>query len=124
MSGRARLRDDAMSRAHVCRNGRAAGGAAPGAACSAPVNFGRAPHGIEIAVHPEVEVGVTVTVALNADEAVRINRVVDLTIGREEQDEAAAALAAAEEFFDPEARRNQAAAEAAEQPTETPAEKN
>src|SRR5438552_8604019 len=46
-------------------------------------------HRIEIAVHPEVEVGVTVTVARNADEAARINRGEDLTIGREEQDEAA-----------------------------------
>ena len=62
-------------------------------------------HKIEIAVHPEIEVGVTVTVARNADEAERINRGEDVTVRREEQDEAAEALAAAEEFFDPEARQ-------------------
>jgi large subunit ribosomal protein L9 len=73
-------------------------------------------HKVEIAVHPEVEVGVTVTVARNADEAERINRGEDVTITREEQDEAAAALAAAEEFFDPEARRDQDQAADAEAP--------
>jgi large subunit ribosomal protein L9 len=78
-------------------------------------------HKIEIAVHPEVEVGVTVTVARNADEAGRINRGEDVTALREEVDEAAAALAAAEEFFDPEARRNQEEAEEAEAPAEKPA---
>lgn len=62
-------------------------------------------HKIEIAVHPEVEVTVTVTVARNADEAERIKRGEDVTVRREEQDEAAEALAAAEEFFDPEARK-------------------
>jgi large subunit ribosomal protein L9 len=57
-------------------------------------------HKIEIAVHPEVEVAVTVTVARNADEAERINRGEDVTVRRDEQDEAAEALAAAEEFFE------------------------
>ncbi len=62
-------------------------------------------HKVEIAVHPEVEVTVTVTVARNADEAERIKRGENVTVRREEQDEAAEALAAAEEFFDPEARK-------------------
>jgi len=75
-------------------------------------------HKIEIAVHPEVEVGVTVTVARNADEAERINRGEDVTVLREEVDEAAAALAAAEEFFDPEARKAQEDAEGAEAPAD------
>lgn len=57
-------------------------------------------HTIDIAVHPEVEVAVTVTVARNADEAERIQRGEDVTVRREEEDEAAEALAAAEEFFE------------------------
>jgi large subunit ribosomal protein L9 len=71
-------------------------------------------HKIEIAVHPEVEVTVTVTVARNADEAERIKRGEDVTVRREEQDEAAEALAAAEEFFEPEARKTEEEGEAAE----------
>src|ERR1700687_2791352 len=61
-------------------------------------------HKIAIAVHPEVEVGVTVTVARSADEAERINRGEDISTRQEDQDAAAEALAAAGEFFDPEAR--------------------
>jgi large subunit ribosomal protein L9 len=79
-------------------------------------------HKVAIAVHPEVEIGVTVTVARNADEAARINRGEDITVAREEEDEAAAALAAAEEFFDPEARRNQQETEAANPEAAPPAE--
>ena len=71
-------------------------------------------HKVEIAVHPEVEVAVTVTVARNADEAERIKRGEDVTVRREEQDEAAEALAAAEEFFDPEARKEGEEGETAE----------
>jgi large subunit ribosomal protein L9 len=58
-------------------------------------------------VHPEVEVGVTVTVARSADEAERINRGEDISTRQEDQDAAAEALAAAGEFFDPEARRDE-----------------
>jgi large subunit ribosomal protein L9 len=58
-------------------------------------------HKISIALHPEVEVGVTVTVARNAEEAERIKRGEDVTIRTEDRDEAAEALAAAEEFFEP-----------------------
>ena len=64
-------------------------------------------HKIAIAVHPEVEVGVTVTVARNADEAERINRGEDISTRQEDQDAAAEALAAAGEFFDPEARHDE-----------------
>jgi large subunit ribosomal protein L9 len=62
-------------------------------------------HKVEIAVHPEVEVGVTVTVARSTDEAERINRGEDVNSRKEDQDAAAEALAAAGEFFDPEAQR-------------------
>ena len=61
-------------------------------------------HAIAIAVHPEVEVGVTVTVARSADEAERINRGEDISTHQEDRDAAAEAIAAAGEFFDPEAR--------------------
>jgi large subunit ribosomal protein L9 len=61
-------------------------------------------HNIAIAVHPEVEVSVSVTVARSADEAERINRGEDISSRREDQDAAAEALAAAGEFFDPDAR--------------------
>jgi large subunit ribosomal protein L9 len=63
-------------------------------------------HKIAIAVHPEVEVGVTVTVARSADEAERINRGEDISTRQEDQDAAAEALAAAGEFFDPEAQHD------------------
>jgi large subunit ribosomal protein L9 len=72
-------------------------------------------HAIAIAVHPEVEVGVTVTVARSADEAQRINRGEDISTRQEDQDAAAEAIAAAGEFFDPEARP------ADLEPEETPA---
>ena len=63
-------------------------------------------HTIAIAVHPEVEVSVSVTVARSADEAERINRGEDISTRQEDQDAAAEALAAAGEFFDPEARHD------------------
>jgi large subunit ribosomal protein L9 len=63
-------------------------------------------HAIAIAVHPEVEVGVTVTVARSSEEAERINRGEDISTRQEDQDVAAEAIAAAGEFFDPEARPN------------------
>jgi large subunit ribosomal protein L9 len=64
-------------------------------------------HEISIGVHPEVEVGVSVTVARSADEADRINRGEEIATRREDQDAAAEAIAAAGEFFDPEARPNE-----------------
>jgi large subunit ribosomal protein L9 len=64
-------------------------------------------HTILVAVHPEVEVKVTVTVARSAEEAERINRGEDISTRREDQDAAAEALAAAGEFFDPEAQHDE-----------------
>ncbi len=59
---------------------------------------------VTIAVHPEVEAAITVTVARSADEAERIKRGEDISTARQEdQDAAAEAIAAAGEFFDPEA---------------------
>ena len=66
-------------------------------------------HTILVAVHPEVEVNVTVTVARSADEAERINRGEDISTRREDQDAAAEAIAAAGEFFDPEAQHDEVA---------------
>jgi large subunit ribosomal protein L9 len=72
---------------------------------------------VTIAVHPEVEATITVTVARSADEAERIKRGEDISTRQEDQDAAAEALAAAGEFFDPEAQHDDdeqpAAAEAA-----------
>ncbi|MHC2335071.1 50S ribosomal protein L9 [Bradyrhizobium sp. USDA 4454] len=64
---------------------------------------------VTIAVHPEVETSVTVTVARSADEAERIKRGEDISTRQEDQDAAAEALAAAGEFFDPEAQHDEAA---------------
>jgi large subunit ribosomal protein L9 len=61
-------------------------------------------HRVPIALHPEVEASINVTVARNADEAQRLARGEDITVAREEGEEAAAAAAAAAEaFFEPEA---------------------
>jgi large subunit ribosomal protein L9 len=60
---------------------------------------------VTIAVHPEVEAAIAVTVARSADEAERIKRGEDISTRQEDQDAAAEALAAAGEFFDPEAQR-------------------
>jgi large subunit ribosomal protein L9 len=68
-------------------------------------------HTIEVAVHPEVEVGVSVTVARSAEEAERINRGEDISTRREDQDAAAEAIAAAGEFFDPDAESDEEPAE-------------
>jgi large subunit ribosomal protein L9 len=61
-------------------------------------------HKVEIALHPEVEVNVSIIVARNADEAERVKRGEDITISREAQEEREAAAAAARAFFDPEAQ--------------------
>lgn len=57
-------------------------------------------HTVPVALHPEVEVAVTVNVARNADEADRQARGEDMTQRREEADEAAEAAAAAAAFFE------------------------
>ena len=60
---------------------------------------------VPLALHSEVEISVTVTVARSADEAARIARGEDVTVRRSEaEEEAAAATAAAEAMFDPEAK--------------------
>jgi large subunit ribosomal protein L9 len=58
-------------------------------------------HKVPIALHPDVEVAVTVSVARNAEEAERIARGEDVTARREEAEEPAEL--AAEDFFEPEA---------------------
>lgn len=61
---------------------------------------------VPLALHPEVEVSITVTVARSADEAGRIARGEDVTVQRTEAEENAAAVAAAAEaMFDPEAAK-------------------
>jgi large subunit ribosomal protein L9 len=57
-------------------------------------------HTVPVALHPEVEVTVTVNVARNADEAERQARGEDMTQRREEADEAADAAAAAAAIFE------------------------
>src|SRR5215468_6222422 len=68
---------------------------------------------VTIAVHPEVEAIISVTVARSADEAERIKRGEDISTRQEDQDAAAEALAAAGEFFDAEAQHDLAPAPAA-----------
>jgi large subunit ribosomal protein L9 len=68
---------------------------------------------VAIAVHPEVEAKISVTVARNADEAARIKRGEDISTRQEDRDAAAEAIAAAGEFFDPEARPSELAPEPA-----------
>ncbi len=61
-------------------------------------------HQVSVALHPEVESTITVTVARSADEAERLQRGEDVNIRvEEEDDEDTEALEAADEFFEPEA---------------------
>ena len=61
---------------------------------------------VPLALHPEVEVAITVTVARSTDEAERIARGEDVTVRRTEaEEEAAAAAAAAEAMFESEAAK-------------------
>jgi large subunit ribosomal protein L9 len=61
---------------------------------------------VPLALHPEVEVAITVTVARSADEAERIARGEDVTVRRTgAEEEAVAAVAVAEAIFDPEATK-------------------
>ena len=66
---------------------------------------------VPVALHPEVEVAVTVTVARSADEAERLARGEDV-ISRRDRDEAEEARATAEEFFEPDAAATQRSEEA------------
>jgi len=80
-------------------------------------------HKVPVALHPEVEVSITVYVARSADEAERLKRGEDVTVRREagaEEDEAETAKAAAAAMFEPGVAEAQVAE--AEQPAEeTPA---
>jgi large subunit ribosomal protein L9 len=61
---------------------------------------------VPLALHPEVEVAITIIVARSAAEAERIARGEDVTVRREEaEEEAAAVLANAEAFFEPDAAK-------------------
>ena len=61
---------------------------------------------VPLALHPDVEVSITITVARSEQEAARIARGEDVTVRREDaEEEAAAALATAEAFFEPEAAK-------------------
>ena len=61
---------------------------------------------VPLALHPDVEVSITVIVARSQAEAERIARGENVTVRREEaEEEAAAALANAEAFFEPEAAK-------------------
>jgi large subunit ribosomal protein L9 len=71
---------------------------------------------LTVAVHPEVEAYITVTVARSADEAERIKRGEDISTRLEDRDAAAEAIAAAGEFFDPEAQHDDVA-ETEEEPS-------
>jgi large subunit ribosomal protein L9 len=69
---------------------------------------------VAVALHPEVEVNVTVTVARSAEEAERVARGEDVTVRREELEEEAAP-AAEEAFLEPEAIEARHAREAEEE---------
>ena len=59
-------------------------------------------HKVPVALHPEVDVSVTINVARNADEAERVARGEDISTRRTEaEEERAAAAANAEAFFEP-----------------------
>ena len=65
-------------------------------------------HKVEIGLHPEVEVNVTVVVARNAEEVERVKRGEDVNVRRTDaEEERAEAAATAEAFFDPEAQQAQ-----------------
>jgi large subunit ribosomal protein L9 len=76
-------------------------------------------HKVPVALHPEVEVTVSVAVARNEDEAARLARGEDITVARTEEQEAQAeALANAESFFEPEAAEAQQAEDEGEKPAD------
>jgi len=78
---------------------------------------------VPLDLHPDVEVGITVTVARSEAEAERIARGEDVTVRREDaEEEAAAALANAEAFFEPEAIKAQQEGDTPEAEAEVAAE--
>jgi large subunit ribosomal protein L9 len=61
---------------------------------------------VPLALHPEIEVVISITVARSQEEAERVARGEDVTVPRSEtEEEADAAAAAAEAFFEPEAAK-------------------
>jgi large subunit ribosomal protein L9 len=78
-------------------------------------------HKVPVALHPEVDVSITINVARSADEAERIARGEDVTVRREAaeaEDEAAQAAAAAAALFEkPEDADKELAADTAENKT-------
>lgn len=79
---------------------------------------------VPIAVHPEVEVFVTVIVARSADEAERIKRGEDVTVRRSDEEEARAEAAAnAEAMFEPTEEGEEAEAAPAAEAEAAPAPK-
>jgi large subunit ribosomal protein L9 len=76
-------------------------------------------HKVPIALHPEVEVSISVIVARNEDEAGRIARGEDVMQLREPTEQEAAAIAA-EAFFEPGAGEAARSAETAEEPETAP----
>jgi large subunit ribosomal protein L9 len=71
-------------------------------------------HPVPVALHPEVEVTITVTVARSADEAERLARGEDVISRRDRDDDEEDAAAAAAAFFEPEAVAAQDDSETAE----------
>ncbi len=71
-------------------------------------------HKVPVALHPEIEVTVTVNVARSTDEAERIARGEDVTARRDERLEMVTGEAAAEEFFEAPAAADDAEAADAE----------
>jgi large subunit ribosomal protein L9 len=70
---------------------------------------------VPLALHPEIEMSVTVIVARSNDEAERIRRGEDVTVRRtEEEEEAAQAAAKAEAMFEPRTEAEEEPAPAAE----------
>ena len=80
-------------------------------------------HTVAISLHPEIETSITVIVARNAEEAVRIERGEDITRLREERTPEEEAALAAEAFFEPEAAESVRAREDADAEPSAPAEK-
>ena len=82
-------------------------------------------HKVGIALHPEVEVAVTLIVARNAEEAERVKRGEDVTVRREDAEVAREqAAAAAEAFFDPEAIADEDEEEGAAAESDTESKKS
>jgi large subunit ribosomal protein L9 len=82
-------------------------------------------HPVPVALHPEVESGITITVARSADEAERLARGEDVLTRRDEAEEAAAeAAVAAEEFFEPGAEAARRGREGGDESEEASPEKS